>query len=111
MDLQTDSIPYNPVTHTWLEVMLDHATITIILMSTCIVHQGCHASLRNAARVLGDGDGAPAADAPVRLTWRHAVAFPCVASLGLLFVYMFFDRIQFLYIIMITIVVGIALEM
>ena len=74
------------------------------------VPQGCYASLRNNTRAVGDGEST-AVDAPVRLTWRHAVALPCVASLSLVFLYLFFDRIQFVYIVLITVVVALSLEM
>lgn len=35
-----------------------------------------------------------AEEPPVQLTWKMAVAFPAIASLGLLVVFLFFDDIQ-----------------
>lgn len=35
-----------------------------------------------------------AEEPPVQLTWKMAVAFPAIASVGLLVVFLFFDDIQ-----------------
>mmetsp|Transcript_10880 Transcript_10880/g.27997 ORF Transcript_10880/g.27997 Transcript_10880/m.27997 type:complete len:382 (-) Transcript_10880:146-1291(-) len=90
-----------------LAILLDSGTLGIVSIATAIVVFASCNSLTLGA-MSGPKDEQ---DAPVTLTARKAAIFPVVGSFMLLLLYLFFDKIQFLYLVFNAVIAGICLEM
>eukprot|EP00038_Savillea_parva_P002360 m.113711 g.113711 ORF g.113711 m.113711 type:complete len:389 (-) comp10812_c2_seq1:117-1283(-) len=102
-----------PASHelTVAEIFLDLGTIGIVSLATGIIvfaSQNALAHNHPGGSSIGsnrDEEGG------VTLTARKAIFFPIIGSSMLLLLYMYFDQIQFLYLVFNAVIAGICLEM
>eukprot|EP00037_Helgoeca_nana_P030263 m.372406 g.372406 ORF g.372406 m.372406 type:complete len:386 (+) comp28146_c0_seq2:328-1485(+) len=89
-------------------ILLDSGTLGIVTLAAAIVIYGSKSSI---GAPPAFGSSRDESDGPVTLTARKAAFFPVVGSLMLLLLYMFFDKIQFIYLVFNAFIAGICLEM
>eukprot|EP00035_Acanthoeca_spectabilis_P030232 m.8494 g.8494 ORF g.8494 m.8494 type:complete len:383 (+) comp4066_c0_seq1:505-1653(+) len=90
-------------------ILLDSGTLGIVSFATTIVYYASKNSL-GAVQPFGGGSR-DEQESPVTLTARKAAIFPIVGSMMLLLLYMFFDKIQFVYLVFNAFIAGLCLEM
>eukprot|EP00040_Diaphanoeca_grandis_P036381 m.231760 g.231760 ORF g.231760 m.231760 type:complete len:361 (-) comp33609_c0_seq1:184-1266(-) len=93
----------------WYSVIADTGTIGIVSTAALTLLYASKNALRGPPTlfIVNERDD----ETPITLTWRKAVLIPMLGSSMLLLLYVFFERIQFLYLLFNATVAGICLEM
>jgi len=99
----------NSLDTAWYSIVTDTGTFGIVITAAATLFYASKNSLRGPPTlfIVKERDD----ETPITLTWRKAILIPMLGSSMLLLLYIFFERIQFLYLVFNAAIAGICLEM